>query len=70
MKAKNIVLYDRAFWGCLLFCVITSVPLVCVLREFDSETRPSMPYLYESLDRVKEKIAKACGGIQRKYMPL
>ena len=69
LKAKNIVLYARAFWGLLLFCVITSVPLGFVLREVDFETRPSMPYLYESLDRAKEKIAKACGSIQRKYMP-
>jgi len=62
--------YDRAFWGRLIFCVITSVALVCVLREVDYETRPSMSYLYESLYRAKEKIVEACGGIQRKYMPL
>ena len=39
-----------------LFGVITSVPLVCMFREANSDTRPSMPYLYKSLDRVKEKI--------------
>ena len=29
-----------------------------------------MSYLYESLDRAKDKIAEACHGIQRKYMIL
>ena len=41
-----------------------------MLRQVDSETRPYMPYLYESLEYAKEKIVEACGGIQRKYMPL
>jgi len=31
LRAKNIVLYDRAFWGCVMFYVITSALLICVL---------------------------------------
>ncbi|KAF8380119.1 hypothetical protein HHK36_027591 [Tetracentron sinense] len=37
-----------------------------LLREVDSEERPSMPYLYEMMDSAKEKIAYACGGVHTK----
>ncbi|XP_020274987.1 uncharacterized protein LOC109849556 [Asparagus officinalis] len=69
VKVRNTILYCRSFWGRVMFCFITTLPLVHVLREVDSDVRPSMPLLYEMMDSAKEKIADACGGIERKYMP-
>ncbi|RVX08178.1 hypothetical protein CK203_017670 [Vitis vinifera] len=48
----------------------TTVPLVSVLREVDSEERPAMGYIYELMDSAKEKIAFNCRGMERKYGPI
>ncbi|RVW92081.1 hypothetical protein CK203_037088 [Vitis vinifera] len=40
----------------------TTVPLVSVLREVDSEERPTMGYIYELMDSAKEKIAFIVGA--------
>jgi len=52
-----------------MFCFSTTLPLVYVLREVDSDLRPSMPYLYEMMDNAKEKIVTVCDVNKRKYMP-
>jgi len=40
---------------------------VYVLREVNSDARPSTPFLYDILDTAKEKIRDVCGGNKRKY---
>ena len=52
------------------FCIKTTVPLVSVLREVDSEERLAMGYIYELMDSAKEKISFNCGGVERKYGPI
>ena len=54
--AKHHVLYDHEFWGRVSFCIKGVIPLVCVLREVDSEERPPMGFIYELMDAAKEKL--------------
>ncbi|KAL6583976.1 hypothetical protein OROMI_003265 [Orobanche minor] len=68
--AKRIVVNDPNFWPYVAFCVKYVVPLVSVLREVDSEERPTMGYIYELMDRAKETIKFNCGGVKKKYMPI
>ncbi|RVW72655.1 hypothetical protein CK203_056576 [Vitis vinifera] len=57
VKTRSTVLFDPNFWPHVAFCIKTTVPLVSVLREVDSEERPAMGYIYELMDSDKEKIA-------------
>ncbi|RVX18236.1 hypothetical protein CK203_006329 [Vitis vinifera] len=62
VKTRSTVLFDPNFWPHVAFCIKTTVPLVSVLREVDSEERPAMGYIYELMDSAKEKIAFNCGA--------
>ena len=64
------MLFDPNYWPHVAFCIKTTIPLVCVLREVDSEERPTMDYIYELMSSAKEKIAFNCGGVRRKYSPI
>ena len=68
--AKHHVLHDREFWGRVSFCIKGVLPLVCVLREVDSEERPPMGFIYELMDAAKEKIAAILTKWRKKYMPI
>ena len=70
VKARSTVLFDSNFWPHVAFCIKTTIPLVCVLREVDLEERPAMSYIYELMDSTKKKIAFNCGGVKRKYSPI
>ncbi|XP_019080698.2 uncharacterized protein LOC109123935 [Vitis vinifera] len=70
VKTRSTVLFDPNFWPHVAFCIKTTVPLVSVLREVDSEERPAMSYIYELMDSTKEKIAFNCLGMERKYGPI
>ena len=56
------------FWVRDIFCS-TTLPLVYVIQEVDSNVRPFMPYLYTMMDSTKEKIAAVYNGNKRKYIP-
>ncbi|XP_050111717.1 uncharacterized protein LOC126590264 [Malus sylvestris] len=68
--AKHHVLHDREFCGRVSFCIKGVLPLVCVLREVDSEERPPMIFIYELMDAAKEKIASNLNKVEKKYMPI
>lgn len=68
--AKHHVLHDREFWGRVSFCIKGVLPLVCVLREVDSEKRPPMGFICELMDAAKEKIASNLNKVEKKYMPI
>ncbi|XP_028065080.1 uncharacterized protein LOC114268155 [Camellia sinensis] len=70
VKARATVLFDPKFWPNVAFCIKSTIPLVSVLREVDSEERLAMGYIYELMDLAKEKIAFNCGGNVRKYRPI
>ncbi|XP_009368889.2 uncharacterized protein LOC103958368 [Pyrus x bretschneideri] len=68
--AKYYVIHDHEFWGRVSFCIRGVLPLVCVLREVDSEERHAMGFMYELIDVVKEKIANNLNKVEKKYMPI
>ena len=70
VKARSTVLFDPNFWPHVAFCIKTTIPLVCVLREVDLEERLAMSYIYEFMDSAKEKISFNCGGVEIKYSPI
>lgn len=64
---QNIVLKSRKFWPGVAYVIRTIKPLVMVLRMVDSEQFPPMGFIYESMDRAKEEIAKNMGNDESKY---
>ena len=69
VKAKRAMLSTRSFLGKILFCFSTTLLLMYVLGEMDSNVRLSMSILYDMFDTEKEKIRDVCGGSKRKYTP-
>ncbi|XP_048444668.1 uncharacterized protein LOC125479436 [Pyrus x bretschneideri] len=67
---KHHLLHDREFWGRVSFCIKGVLPLVCVLREVDLEERPSMGFIYELMDAVKDKIVSNLNKVEKKCMPI
>ena len=67
VKARSMMLFDPNFWPHVAFCIKTTSPLVCVLREVDLEERPAMSYINELMDSTKKKISFNCEGVKRKY---
>ena len=54
-KVQNMVL-DSRFWKNVSTCLKVAAPLMVVLRLVDSDTKPVMGFIYEEMDRAKEKI--------------
>jgi len=52
------VLSDGRFWRSSTYCLKCVNPLVKVLRLVDGDAKPSTTYIYEAMDKAKEKIAK------------
>ncbi|KAF3780840.1 hypothetical protein EJ110_NYTH38321 [Nymphaea thermarum] len=71
-KATTIVdtIFDAGFWESCVQLLKICVPLVKVPRLVDSEDRPSIGYLYESMDRAKEAIRDNMKGKKKLYMPI
>lgn len=70
LYARDCVLNDRYFWEHIKYCIKAVMPLVCVLREVDSEVRPAMGYIYKLMDSAKGKIARSFGNVEAKYISI
>ncbi|XP_075080280.1 uncharacterized protein LOC107806086 [Nicotiana tabacum] len=70
VKTRATILFDQNFWLYIAYYVKSVTPLVRVLREVDSEEKPCMGYMYDLMNRSKEKIAINCGSNQKKYGPI
>ncbi|RVX13588.1 hypothetical protein CK203_010298 [Vitis vinifera] len=70
LTLQSLYKQKQALYSNVLLRKMTTVPLVSVLREVDSEERPAMGYIYELMDSAKEKIAFNCRGMERKYGPI
>jgi len=57
-QVMNLVLSDGRFWRYITYCLKCVNPLVKVLRLVDGDAKPAMPYIYEAMDKAKEKIAE------------
>lgn len=62
---QNAVL-SKVFWKDVLNCLRGAFPLVKVLRMVDSEEKAAMGYIYEEMDRAKEKIRTNFSGQARR----
>lgn len=64
-KLIEEVVMDRDFWKKIVICLKGAYPLMKVLRLVDSDEKPAMGYIYEEMDRAKERIAHAFNGVQK-----
>ncbi|KAG6509969.1 hypothetical protein ZIOFF_027977 [Zingiber officinale] len=58
---ENVVM-DKDFWKSIITCLRSAYPLIKVLRLVDSYEKPAMGFIYEEMDRAKEKIQAAFNG--------
>ncbi|KAG6506774.1 hypothetical protein ZIOFF_032103 [Zingiber officinale] len=63
---ENVVM-DKDFWKSIITCLRSAYPLIKVLRLVDSDEKPAMGFIYEEMDRAKEKIQAAFNGIKKRY---
>ncbi|WZY86769.1 hypothetical protein YC2023_033153 [Brassica napus] len=56
-RVKQIILQE-SFWRNVLYAIRLTEPLVKVLRLVDGERKPAMGYIYEAMDKAKEKISE------------
>ncbi|KAG6483907.1 hypothetical protein ZIOFF_060693 [Zingiber officinale] len=61
---ENVVM-DKDFWKSIITCLRSAYPLIKVLRLVDSDEKPAMGFIYEEMDRAKEKIQAAFNGIKK-----
>ena len=67
---KRIIIKNQYFWRGVAYVVMTTKPLVGVLRMVDGEKHPPMNFIYETMKRAKEKLAKILDGKVEKYEPI
>ncbi|KAG6467383.1 hypothetical protein ZIOFF_074788 [Zingiber officinale] len=61
---ENVVM-DKDFWKSIITCLRSAYPLIKVLRLVDSDEKFAMGFIYEEMDRAKEKIQAAFNGIKK-----
>lgn len=54
-----------SFWNNVIYAIKIAAPLVEVLRLVDGEKKPPMGFIYEAMDRAKEKIAGALNATEK-----
>ena len=54
-QVLSIVLCDDRFWKSIQYCLKCVTPLVKVLRLVDGDSKPALTYIYEAMDRAKNK---------------
>ena len=64
---RGIILEDSRFWRSLTYYCSCVSSLVKVLRLVDGDSKPSMGYIYEAMDRAKEQIAKNFQNVESRY---
>ncbi|CAN6476522.1 unnamed protein product [Victoria cruziana] len=71
-KASAVVdtIFNSDFWESCVILLKTCLPFLKVLRLADSESRPSIGYLYEVMDKAKEAIRDQLKGKKKLYMPV
>ncbi|XP_068463716.1 uncharacterized protein [Phaseolus vulgaris] len=65
-KVENMIL-DNRFWKNISTCLKVAAPLMVVLRLVDSDAKPAMGFIYEEMDRAKEKIKNNFNHIKKSY---
>ncbi|XP_020704539.1 uncharacterized protein LOC110115609 [Dendrobium catenatum] len=60
-EIRKIILNDK-FWATVTYAILSTRPLVQVLRLVDAEKKPAMGFIYNAMDKAKELIAYNLGG--------
>ncbi|KAK3206631.1 hypothetical protein Dsin_020677 [Dipteronia sinensis] len=68
-RVVNLV-KDRSFWTEAMRVVKAAIPLVNVVRLINRADKPQVGYIYETMDQVKETIAKEFNNKKSMYMPI
>ena len=66
-KVESILLLNKKFWKSITYLLKCVGPLVKVLTLVDGDAKPAMGYVYEAMDRAKEKIATNINNQKTKY---
>ncbi|XP_039145523.1 uncharacterized protein LOC120282738 [Dioscorea cayenensis subsp. rotundata] len=66
-KVKNLVVGEAKFWDAIVYHLKSVIPLVKVFRLGDGDAKPPMGYIFEAMDREKEKIAKNFDDVSSRY---
>jgi len=61
------VVLDKEFWKSIITCLKGAFTLIEVLRLADSDQKPAMGFIYESMDQAKEKIQKSFNVVKKRY---
>ncbi|CAN6446720.1 unnamed protein product [Victoria cruziana] len=64
------IIFNNDFWQSCVMLLKICLPLLKVLQLADSESRPSIGYLYEAMDKAKEAIRDHLKGKKKLYMPV
>jgi hypothetical protein len=62
---ENQITY-KGFWKNIILCLRVAFLLIGVLRIVDSDKKPAMGSIYETMDQAKEKIQTSFNGVQRR----
>ena len=60
------MILDNQFWKNISTCLKVAAPLMVVLRLVDSDAKPAMGFIYEEMDRAKEKIKNNFNHIKKR----
>ena len=59
---------DSRFWKNVTNCLKAAYPLIKVLRLVDSEEKSAMGFIYEEMDRAKEKIQTNFNNVKKRLV--
>ncbi|XP_028555461.1 uncharacterized protein LOC114580856 [Dendrobium catenatum] len=65
-EIRKIILNDK-FWATVTYAILSTRPLVQVLRLVDAEKKSAMGFIYNAMDEAKEMIAHNLGGEEASY---
>ena len=67
-KVVQTLAMDSRFWKNVTNCLKAAYPLIKVLRLVDSEEKPAMGFIYEEMDRAKEKIQTNFNNVKKRLV--
>ncbi|XP_058775073.1 uncharacterized protein LOC131649323 [Vicia villosa] len=59
---------DKKFWKDVVYCIRGAFPLIRVLCMVDSDEKPAMGFIYEEMNRAKEKIRSDFKGVGSSFL--
>jgi hypothetical protein len=63
----DIIIKDGNFLRPVKHCLTTTTALVKVLKLVDGDVKPAMGYIYEAMNRAKEKFVKSFDNRLNRY---